>query len=199
LITGDFGKASVAASFGTNFNGLMQPFEDSLYSGCYSSAYNNWAAKVPNAGFAKSFTAWPLAGMAAHHGQGFNTGSTNGSSSGYPYGSTGNTGSSGYAMYAAAAAAAVASNGGGASPPSSSSCSLQTSKDEDFQSITSLRLKAKHQLDYGSYSTATTATTPTTSASAGQPPLSPIKSLSSASSMESMAAFHYHTSATSSV
>jgi hypothetical protein len=57
LITGDFGKAA-AASFGTNFNGLMQPFEDSIYSGCYSSAYNNWAAKVHNASFAKSFTAW---------------------------------------------------------------------------------------------------------------------------------------------
>lgn len=177
----------------------MQPFEDTLYSGCYSSAYNNWAAKVPNTNFAKSFTAWPLAGMTTHHGQSFNTGSTNGSSSGYPYATSGSAGSSGYAMYAAAAAAAVASNascGGGASPPSS--CSIQT-KEDDFQSLASLRLKAKHQLDYGSYSTSNTSTTTPTTSSSGLPPLSPIKSLSSASSMDSMAAFHYHTTATSSV
>lgn len=44
--------------FGTQFNGLMQPFaDDSLYSG-YSS-YNNWASKVPSPLSAKSF-AWGL-------------------------------------------------------------------------------------------------------------------------------------------
>ena len=142
----------------------MQPFEDSIYSGCYSSAYNNWAAKVPNAGFAKSFSAWPLAGMTSHHGQSFNTGSSNGAGSGYPYAATGSAGSasSGYAMYAAAAAAAAASNAtcnGSSPPPSSSSCSIQA-KDDDFHSITSLRLKSKNQLDYsGNYSTSSTSTT----------------------------------------
>lgn len=200
LITGDFSKA--AASFGTNFNGLMQPFEDSIYSGCYSSAYNNWAAKVPNAGFAKSFSAWPLAGMTSHHGQSFNTGSSNGAGSGYPYAATGSAGSasSGYAMYAAAAAAAAASNvtcNGSSPPPSSSSCSIQA-KDDDFHSITSLRLKSKNQLDYsGNYSTSSTSTTPTTTPTIA-PPLSPIKSLTSVSAMESMASFHYHHSAATS-
>jgi hypothetical protein len=192
LITGDFGKAAAAASFGTNF---MQPFEDSIYSGCYSSAYNNWAAKVPNPGFAKSFTAWPLAGMAPHHSQSFN-GAANGAASGYPYGSAGTAGSasSGYAMYAAAAAAAVASNASscGESPPPSS-CPIP-SKEDDFQSLASLRLKAKNQLDYGSYSSSATSTTPTTSSSL-VPPLSPIKSLSAASTMDTMAAFHYHSAA----
>ena len=198
--TSDFGKA---AGFGTNFNGLMQPFEDSIYSGCYSSAYNNWAAKVPNSGFAKSFTAWPLAGMATHHSQGFNTGSGNGAASGYPYATAGSasSASSGYAMYAAAAAAAVASNASscsGSSPPPTSSCSIQA-KDDDYQSIASLRLKSKNQLDYsGTYSSSSTSTTPTTSLSIAPPPLSPIKSLASASAMESMAAFHYHHSAATS-
>ena len=73
--TSDFGKA---AGFGTNFNGLMQPFDDSLYSGY--STYNNWVTtKVPTApSLAKGFSAWglnsPLAAtaMAHHHNQGFN-------------------------------------------------------------------------------------------------------------------------------
>lgn len=41
--------------FGTQFNGLMQPFTDtdSLYSS-YSS-YNNWAAKVPSPLGTKTF------------------------------------------------------------------------------------------------------------------------------------------------
>ena len=70
----DFGKVAAAASgFGPQFNGLMQPFDDSLYTGY--STYNNWAAKVPSAaaasGFAKSFASWglnaPLAGAMAHN------------------------------------------------------------------------------------------------------------------------------------
>lgn len=44
--------------FGTQFNGLMQPFtDDSLYSGY--STYNNWASKVPSPLGAKSFP-WGL-------------------------------------------------------------------------------------------------------------------------------------------
>ena len=54
--TGDFGKSS---TFGTGFNGLMQPFDtDSLYS---SYPYNNW--KVPTAAAASTFAkgfAWGL-------------------------------------------------------------------------------------------------------------------------------------------
>ena len=67
----DFGKAAAASGFGTQFNGLMQPFDDSLYTGY--STYNNWASKVPSAasGFAKSFATWglntPLAGAMAHN------------------------------------------------------------------------------------------------------------------------------------
>jgi hypothetical protein len=70
----DFGKAAAAGGFGPQFNGLMQPFDDSLYTGY--STYNNWACKVtPSAaaasGFAKSFATWglnaPLAGAMAHN------------------------------------------------------------------------------------------------------------------------------------
>jgi len=67
----DFGKAAAVSGFGTQFNGLMQPFDDSLYTGY--STYNNWASKVPSAasGFAKSFATWglntPLAGAMAHN------------------------------------------------------------------------------------------------------------------------------------
>eukprot|EP00093_Oithona_nana_P004099 04099.XXX_72275_68697_1 [CDS] Oithona nana genome sequencing. len=127
----DFGKAAAAATgFGPQFNGLMQTFDDSLYTGY--STYNNWASKVPSAasGFAKSFATWglnaPLAGMA--HNQ-FNMSPTSTSMAGYPYGS-----SSGYAgaMYAAAAS----------TPPTTKepfSSSLVSAGD----SINSLRLKAK--------------------------------------------------------
>ena len=43
--------------FGSQFNGLMQPFDDGLYSGY--STYNNWAAKVPSPSLTKGF-AWGL-------------------------------------------------------------------------------------------------------------------------------------------
>lgn len=48
--------AELKNGFGSQFNGLMQPFDDSLYSG-YSSGYN-WAAKVPSPLGGKSFP-WP--------------------------------------------------------------------------------------------------------------------------------------------
>ncbi|GIY45852.1 pituitary homeobox x [Caerostris darwini] len=48
--------AELKNGFSTQFNGLMQPFDDSLYSGY--STYNNWAAKVPSPLGAKSFP-WP--------------------------------------------------------------------------------------------------------------------------------------------
>lgn len=137
---GDFSKAAVVAasagSFGTQFNSLMpqSPFDDSLYTGCYST-YNNWAAKASPT-LAKGFT-WGLSAM-GHHNQGFNTmmpaptttagtalsighsstsSTANASSTTppYPYGS-----SSGYSMYNMAAAANSMSS-----------------------SIASLRLKAK--------------------------------------------------------
>ena len=44
----DFGKTS----FGSQFNGLMQPFSDELYS---TYSYNNWASKVPSPLGAKTF------------------------------------------------------------------------------------------------------------------------------------------------
>merc|ERR1712038_306625 len=61
--TGDFTKAA-AAGFGPQFNGLMQPFDDSLYSGY--STYNNWA-KVPStpSSLAKAGFAWGLTSSAA--------------------------------------------------------------------------------------------------------------------------------------
>lgn len=73
--TSDFSKAT---GFGSQFNGLMQPFDDTLYSGY--STYNNWVTtKVPSApSLAKGFSAWglnsPLAAtaMAHHHNGGFN-------------------------------------------------------------------------------------------------------------------------------
>lgn len=48
--------AELKNGFGSQFNGLMQPFDDSLYSGY--STYNNWAAKVPSPLGAKTFP-WP--------------------------------------------------------------------------------------------------------------------------------------------
>ena len=68
---GDFSKAAAAVaagSFGTQFNGLMQPFDDSLYSG-YSS-YNNWAGKTSS--LTKGF-AWGLGAMTHSSNQGFNS------------------------------------------------------------------------------------------------------------------------------
>ena len=56
--TGDFTKAA-AAGFTSQFNGLMQPFDEPLYSGY--STYNNW--KVPSAtpsSLAKAGFAWGL-------------------------------------------------------------------------------------------------------------------------------------------
>ena len=128
--TSDFSKAT---GFSSQFNGLMQPFDDSLYSG-YS--YNNWVTtKVPTApSLAKGFSAWglnsPLAAtaMAHHHNQSFNMncmaaaavgGSSSGVTSSSPTGVTatmsphglpsyGNGGvhyaAAGAAMYAAAVA-----------------------------------------------------------------------------------------------
>ena len=58
--TGDFTKAA-AAGFTSQFNGLMQPFDEPLYSGY--STYNNW--KVPSAtpsSLAKAGFAWGLTG-----------------------------------------------------------------------------------------------------------------------------------------
>lgn len=62
---GDFSKA--VGSFGTQFNGLMQPFDDSLYTGY--PTYNNWAGKTSS--LTKGFT-WGLGAM-THPNQGFNS------------------------------------------------------------------------------------------------------------------------------
>ena len=52
----DFSKGG----FGSQFNGLMQPFpEDSLAGYGYHPTYNNWAAKVPSQSLTKGF-AWGL-------------------------------------------------------------------------------------------------------------------------------------------
>ena len=143
----DFGKAAAASGFGTQFNGLMQPFDDSLYTGY--STYNNWASKVPSAasGFAKSFATWglnaPLAGAMAHnqvrfhekksfkqsktkstHLFQFNMSPSSSSMPGYPYGSSGSYAG---AMYAAA----------------TSSTTKESSLVAAGDSINSLRLKAK--------------------------------------------------------
>ncbi|XP_040568866.1 uncharacterized protein Ptx1 [Lepeophtheirus salmonis] len=62
LITGtDFSKSG----FGTNFNGLMQPFDESLYSG-YTS-YNNWAVKAAPSTLAKAGFAAAAWGLGAMH------------------------------------------------------------------------------------------------------------------------------------
>ena len=83
----NFTKAA-AAGFGSQFNGLMQPFDDSLYSGY--STYNNWA-KVPSSpsSLAKAGFAWGLTGTAA--ASAFNT-TTPLTSQTLGYGSTSNAG-----------------------------------------------------------------------------------------------------------
>jgi len=79
LQNSDFGKG-----FGSQFNGLMQPFpEDSLASYGYPG-YNNWAAKVPSPSLSKSF-AWGLNTPLMHNqssmsSMGFNMGTMNSSS-----------------------------------------------------------------------------------------------------------------------
>ena len=51
----DFSKGG----FGSQFNGLMQPFPDDGLAGYGYPAYNNWAAKVPSPSLTKGF-AWGL-------------------------------------------------------------------------------------------------------------------------------------------
>ncbi|QQP49594.1 Pituitary homeobox 3like, partial [Caligus rogercresseyi] len=105
LITGtDFSKSG----FGSNFNGLMQPFDEGLYSG-YTS-YNNWAVKagpttLAKAGFAAA--AWGLGAM--HNAVASNSGSSSSFGppgyEGSPYGSYkseegGSEGTSNYSLAA---------------------------------------------------------------------------------------------------
>ncbi|XP_054711460.1 pituitary homeobox x-like [Uloborus diversus] len=61
--------AELKNGFGSQFNGLMQPFDDGLYPG-YSSGYN-WAAKVPSPLGGKSFP-WPSLNSVNPLGQCFN-------------------------------------------------------------------------------------------------------------------------------
>ncbi|GFT17622.1 pituitary homeobox x [Trichonephila clavipes] len=61
--------AELKNGFGSQFNGLMQPFDDGLYPG-YSSGYN-WAAKVPSPLGGKSFP-WPTLNSVNPLGQCFN-------------------------------------------------------------------------------------------------------------------------------
>ena len=66
--TGDFTKAAAVSGFTTQFNGLMQPFDEpsasaALYSGY--STYNNWkvpSAATPASTLAKAGFAWGLTG-----------------------------------------------------------------------------------------------------------------------------------------
>ena len=51
--------------FGPQFNGLMQPFDDGLYTGY--SGYNNWASKVPSPLGSKGFP-WPGLNSVNHLG-----------------------------------------------------------------------------------------------------------------------------------
>ncbi len=124
IVGGDF-KAVAAGPFGTNFNGLMQPFDDSLYTG-YSS-YNNWAAKTTPA-LTKAGFSWGLGAM--HHNQGFNSlmpsaqGTTGAGSSGNA------TGTNAYSSY---------SGYGSVYDPNMSNSSIE-----------SLRLKARHATAAGS-------------------------------------------------
>ncbi|XP_023319504.1 pituitary homeobox x isoform X2 [Eurytemora carolleeae] len=153
----DFGKGG----FGSQFNGLMQPFpEDGLSSYGYPS-YNNWAAKVPSPSLAKGF-AWGLNTPLMHNqssmsSMGFNSmaclqsASTMNSSSIMP------------------SVTSISSSLSSSSSPYSTPAPSHYNMYKDYKestypgmssSIASLRLKAKHhQSGFSSYSP--------------QPPLSP--------------------------
>ena len=154
--TSDFSKAT---GFGSQFNGLMQPFDDSLYSGY--STYNNWVTtKVPTGpSLAKGFSAWglnsPLAAtaMAHHHNQSFNMNcmaaaavgtspvtssspsvTSSMSSHGLPSYGNGHYAAAGAAMYAAAVAKDSYGSMGGFGVSSNGSLRLKhspTGKDRD--------------------------------------------------------------------
>ncbi len=90
LITtaGDLSKAAaVVSSFGSQFNGFMQPFDDSFYSGYYSTS-NSWAGKSPS--LTKASLSWGLAGaaMTSPHNQGFYSSTTATSTSASPSSTT---------------------------------------------------------------------------------------------------------------
>lgn len=83
--TGDFTKAAVQG-FGSQFNGLMQPFDESLYSGY--STYNNWKVPSTPSSLAKAGFAWGLTGSSFNMNSnplGSNYGSNNANSYGSMY------------------------------------------------------------------------------------------------------------------
>ncbi|XP_077526901.1 pituitary homeobox 3-like [Haemaphysalis longicornis] len=120
--------AELKNGFGSQFNGLMQPFDDSLYSG-YSS-YNNWASKVPSPLGAKSFP-WASPLVPGAQGMGcFNSPPP-------PPGISSPSIAPGNALGAAGAAAA-------APCPYATPASPYVYRDQSMtSSIASLRLKAK--------------------------------------------------------
>ncbi|CAN7989597.1 unnamed protein product, partial [Ixodes pacificus] len=122
--------AELKNGFGTQFNGLMQPFDDSLYSG-YSS-YNNWASKVPSPLGSKSFP-WPAVNVnPLVPGQGM--GCFNSAPSGIASPSIVPSVSGGSALASAA----------GPPCPYAASASPYVYRDQSMSSsIASLRLKAK--------------------------------------------------------
>jgi len=145
----DFSKGG----FGTQFNGLMQPFpEDSLASYGYHG-YNNWATKVPSPSLAKGF-AWGLNTPLVHNqasmpGMGFNMGCLQSASS----------------MNSSTimpSVTSISSTLSASAPPYGSSTTnpypvygkdAMPGYPSMTSSIASLRLKAKqHQVEFGSYS-----------------------------------------------
>ena len=128
--TGDFTKAA-AAGFGSQFNGLMQPFDDSLYTG-YSS-YNNWAAKTSPTSLAKAGFAWGLTSSASAFNMNTSTPSLSG------YGTSGGNGNYG-SMYSAVVSASSTS------PTTSEATEAGKTNLQQYTSMSSsLRLKSKEE------------------------------------------------------
>ncbi|XP_038060182.1 pituitary homeobox x-like [Patiria miniata] len=130
--------------FGSQFNGLMQPFDDGLYSG-YS--YNNWAAKSANPLGSKGFpwslnTVNPLAGV-SNQPMCFNPQTT--MSSGFPSPNVNGVMSHQNLNNSAGAAAA-------ACPYASVPASSYMYREPCSSSIATLRLKAKQHSGMGTFS-----------------------------------------------
>ena len=133
------------SGFGPQFNGLMQPFDDGLYTGY--STYNNWAAKVPSPLGTKPFP-WglnsvnPLPSVVSSHQQlgGFSTTPTQITTM-VPNMSVPSVG-----------VASSMSNPGAPCPYASPTPPYLYNRDQCTNSIASLRLKAKHHSGFG-YST----------------------------------------------
>lgn len=140
-----------AGTFGTQFNGLMQPFDDTLYSGY--STYNNWAAKTPS--LTKGFS-WGLGAMTPTGYATTTTGAATTSQSTPSittatnmFGGTSSYATSGYgSMYGSAAATAAADPGAAAAAMPSMSSTISRFRQNATTNIVGQKERVDTSLGY---------------------------------------------------